>query len=422
MGIIRNLGSGGSKWQSCKYDVNVEIHFENGTVRALKKAQIAGFFIEKDFDKDHLPILLLDLALSRIDENSITNKTEFHIRVKKFYLETEGGEKKNQEMYLNDTFVKLDFGETPDNTTKIDKEIRSLNMMKDGDVAPEDLLSQKTYPLIKKDDLILTKKVINGVLANVSQLDIITWSLSKAGCRKKILLSNIMNATKVEEKLILPKGLLVNLLETEKEYGWHREGTCIFIDYNMFYIIRMNGQCTAWQQGEPKNVVFCISEATSDENIPSGVLVQRDKIYMNIGLDQYKMMSATDISDQIEGNNMILVDTGNGNANNVSGGVTSYGNSAGAYNTKSYHGHNEYVSEQYKRRKMEQKNQLKITASNCDIGFLTPNKQFSILTDVTSIVNRFSGCYRIASFKSAFVKNGDYFDSTTDITIKQVSN
>ena len=76
---------------------------------------------------------------------------------------------------------------------------------------------------------------------------------------------------------------------------------------------------------------------------------KKNNIYYNVGVDQYKVIGASDISDQIEGNNMILVDTGNGNANNVSGGVTSYGNSAGAYNTKSYHGHNEYVSEQYKR-------------------------------------------------------------------------
>lgn len=409
-----------SKWKSCKYDVSVEIKFADGTLRQLQKAQIAGLYIEKDYDNDHHPILLLDLALSRVDENALDSKCEFHIMMKQYYLEEENGEKKDPRIFLNDTFVKLDFGTTPNTSSKMDKEIRESSGLKDGDVAPQDLASQSTFPLVKKDDLILTKNVVNGNLADVTQHDIFFWMLSNAGCKKPIVISNFMNPEKIPEIVIHPRGLLKSLLFMEKEYGWHQEGTYIFFDYDKLYVTRMNGVCTAWAPNEQKEICFCISESTSSDNIPSGVAVTNTTIYYNIGVDQYSMSNGSVVSDQIEGNNMLLTNTQDGGSKNMQANVESYGTS-GSYNVKSHHGHNPYVSEQHNRRKLEQENQLKMTCTNGDISFLCPNKQISVLTDVSSIADRFRGNYRLASFKTSLIKNGDYFDSTTEVIVKRVS-
>jgi hypothetical protein len=422
MSIVNLLGSGSNKWKSCKYEVNIEIKFSSGTTRTLKPAQITGLYCEKDYDNDHHPILMLDVALSKIDSNAINDETEFHIRINQFYKESENGEKKDPKIYLNDTFVKLNTKSdaNSDSSTKIEKSIRKANQMTDDDVAPEDLANQETIPLVKKDDQSLTKKMINGVLSNVSQLELMAWMLSKAGCRKPMMLSNFTNPSKLSEVIVHPKTLLANLLEMEKEYGWHQEGTYIFFDYNMLYVTRMNGLCTAWAKNEPKTVNFCISDASSSDNVPSGVLIKDNAVYYNIGLDQYQQSNASSVSDQVEGNNMLLINTTNGGSSNVSSGVTStYG--SGSYNTKTYHGHNPYEEEQYKRRKLEQENQIKFTCLNGDISFLTPNKEYKVVTDVTSIIKNFSGNYRLSSFKASFVKNGDYFDSSTEIVIKRVS-
>lgn len=420
MGILKNLAEGKEDWLACKHTIKVELKFSNGKTKSLETSQVQGLYIEKDYDSDHLPIVLLDLSLSRIDENEIKNDTEFKIRIKQYYIEEEEGEKKDQKIFLNDTFVKLDFGKKPDNSTKIDKKIRDENDLDNDDVALEDLTRQITYPLIRKSDLLLTKKIINGVISNVRQLDVLAWALTKAGCRKPMLLSNFTNSASIGELIVHPKGLLENLIYWEKEYGWHREGTYLFLDFDVLYIIRMNGQCTAWRPNEPKKLTFCISDAESEDNIPTGVLVKKNTVYYNIGVDQYDVINATDISDHIEGNNMILVDTGNGVVSNIKTGVSSYGGT-GSYNTKSYHGHNPYVGEQYKRRKSEQEHQIKFTCNNGDLGYLTPNKSIAILTDVTEIVKDFKGSYRLGGFKASFIKNGEHFDNTIEITVKRVS-
>ena len=100
--------------------------------------------------------------------------------------------------------------------------------MSENDVSPNDLGEQRTYTLVKKSMLVLTKKVNNGVLQNVTMLGAVSWLLSKSGCSRNVLMSNFTNNESHKELLILPKTLLSQLLFLESEYGWYKEGTCIF--------------------------------------------------------------------------------------------------------------------------------------------------------------------------------------------------
>jgi hypothetical protein len=415
--MISKLATGSNKWKACKYELKVEIKFSDGTVRKLKKAQIAGLYLEKDYDNDHLPVLLLDVSLSRKDQNLVDDETEFHLRINQFYQEEEDGEKKEPKIYLNETFVKINLGTNPDTSTKIDEEIRKQNGLSDDDVAMEDLMEQQTYPLIKKSDNTLIRKIVNTNLVNVNQKAVMCALLFKAKCKKPMLISNFTNATSIGELNVKPKTLMENLIYMKDEYGWHKEGTYLFFDYDILYVIRMNGACTAWRDNEPKTVYFCISEVSSSDNVPSGVLIKDTAVYYNIGTEQYEKVDATNAGEQIEGNGMLLIDTSTGSGTTV----TSDTKSSGAYNTKVYHGHNPYLAYQYKRRKLEQENQLSINCKNGDLSFLTPNKQFKIVTDVTEIAKEFKGNYRLGGFKTSFIKNGEYFDTTTEINIKRVT-
>lgn len=420
MSIIKQISQDEDElWKSCKYEIKVTIKFSNGVERELKPLQIAGMYLEKDFDTDHMPILFLDLALSKKDEMMVDSQTEFQVQIKQFYLEEKDGEKKDPKIFLNETFVRLNYGPTPNVSARVNDEIRKSNDNDDDDVAMEDIVTKTSYPLIKKEDFILSKNIVNANLVNVTQLDIFAWILQKAGNNKPFLISNFTNSNSMNEIVMLPKGMLETLIYMEREYGWHQEGTYLFMDYDVIYVTRMNGECTAWCKDEPKTLIFCVSEATSDENVPTGVLPKEDKVYYNIGVDQFTMSNASEISDQIEGNNIILINTTNGEPTDIQSGTSSY-SPQGSYQARSYHGHNPYVSEQHKRRKQEQENQFRMTCINGDLGFLTPNKAIRMLTDVTEIVDKFKGKYRLASFKAVFIKNGDYFDNSTEIIIKRV--
>ena len=421
MSIISNLPDEENKWASCKYQVEITLKFSNGTERKLKPLQIAGLYIEKDFDESRMPIMFVDLAISKKDELMIDAETEFQIQIKQFYLEEQDGERKKPKTFFNETLARLNFGPMLTTSIKVNDEIRRSNDMSDDDVAMEDIITQNSYPLIKKSDLILTKKIVNGVLKNVNQLDIFSWILQKAGSNKPFLISSFTNSETLEEVVMLPRGFLESLIYMENEYGWHNEGTYIFIDFDAMYITRMNGKCTAWRKNEPKTLTFCISESTSEESVPTGVLVKEKEeiVYYNIGTDQFTPSNASEVSDQIEGNNMILVNTTDGETSDVQSCTDSY-DGKGSYLARSYHGRNPYVNEQHRRRKSEQQNQLRMTCLNGDISFLTPNKAIKVLTDVTEIVHKFDGDYRLSSYKAFFVKNGDFFDNSTEIVIKRV--
>lgn len=420
MAIADVLNVDYKKWNQCKYEVHIEIKFSDGNTRVVKPSQIQGLYVEKDYDKDHLPILLLDLSLSVLDEKKVDNETEFNIRIRQFYVQGDSTDKREPKMWLNDTFVKLNYGINPDTTDAINKKARFANGMSEDDVAPEDLVSQTSYPLVKKSDLILTKQLVNCPLSNVTQHDIFFWMMSKVGCRKPWLMSNITNTERHSEFLVQPKGYLENMLFLEKEFGWHPEGTCIFFDYDVLYVVRKSGNPTAWRLNEPKELCFCITEATDSDNVPSGVIKKNNIVYFNLGNDQYNRINASTIADQVEGKNMLLTNTTNlGNSSNVQSQIKTYGN--GAYSVKSYHGHNPYVEQQHAIRKLEQENTFQLVCLNADLGFLTPNKQVKVITNVTKVAKEFGGVYRLAGFRSSFIKDGDYFDSSTEVIIKKTS-
>lgn len=423
MSISHKLALLDNNWYSCKYEINIDLIFSDGVTRTLKPIQILGIYMEKDYDNDHLPILMLDLALSNLDENKVDKDTQFHIRINQFYLKNndDSQEKKSKKIYINDTFVRLDSDITIATDDKIEKKSRKADKLSDDDLSINDMNSQSTFVLIKKSDLELSKKITNAVLANVNQSTIIKYTLVENNCPNKVLLSNIVNKTTYDDFILQPKTLLEQLIYLENEYGWYPEGAYIFIDYDTLYIIRKNGKASAWRKNEVTSVCFCISDVTSEDTIASGVIVQNNIIYVNIGTDQYKKVDGVDIDDQITGSNAMLYNTTTGKTENIDSGAGGL-DGVGSYNTKMYHGHNSYLKTQYALRKQENKNVWDITCTNGDISFFTPNKQFTFISDVSGASKDLRGNHRISSLKVNFVKNGNYFDTTSTIRLKKTEN
>ena len=232
-------------------------------------------------------------------------------------------------------------------------------------------------------------------------------------------MSNFTNTETQEELLLQPKQLLQQMIFLEEEYGWHKEGTYIFLDFDTFYIIRKNGLPSAWKKNEPKEVCFCISDAQSQDSANNGVIVQNDIIYINVGIEQYHMMDASIVEDQISGTNMILFNTTTGSSSIINSGSKSL-DTQGSYTNRMYHGHNPYVENQFKRMKMENNNIWEVTCLNSDISYFTPQRHFTFLSDTTKISNTLKGSYRISNVKTTFIKSGNFFNNTSIVMVKRV--
>lgn len=420
MSISSRLNLDKNSWSSCKYDISISITFSDGTVRNLETVQIAGIFLEKNYDRDKLPILMVDLSLSKLDENAIDDDTIFHIRMDQYYLENNdtNKEKKSKKIFINDNFKRLDPKTTVDTSEKIDKKARKANKLSDSDLSINDLTSKRTYVLVKKSDLELSKKMINAVLSNVDQETIVKYILMKGRCPNKVLMSNFTNKTVHDEIILHPKPLLEELMYLEDEYGWHQEGSYIFIDYDTFYIVRKNGKASVWRKNELTSVCFCISDVTSEDNVSSGIIQQDNILYMNIGTGQYRLLNPNEIEDQTSGTNVILYNTSDGTSETIESGTKGI-DGTGAYTTKMYHGHNPYTKNQFIIRKRENQHIWELTCTNGDLSYFTPNKQFSFISDVSSINEDLKGTYRISSMQVNFIKSGEHFDTTSTVRVKR---
>ena len=199
MSITKRLNLENNTWLSCRYKIEVEIKFSNGTLRTLKPIQIQKIYLEKDYDGSNLPIMMIDLALSKLDRCNVDDDTEFNIKITQYYIDDFSEEKREPKYFINDTFVRMDFNESTNPTAKLDKKIRELNGMGEEDVSPDDLVEKVTYPLVKKSILSLTKKVNNTVIKNVTMTDAVAWLLSKSGCLRNVLMSNFTNTKRYDE-------------------------------------------------------------------------------------------------------------------------------------------------------------------------------------------------------------------------------
>ena len=339
-----------------------------------------------------------------------------------YYLEDDNDalEKRNPKIYLDEKLVRLDYGTKPDVSENLEKKVRDSSGLSDDDLTPYDLTNTNTYVLVKKSDLLMTKVITNAVVANVTMQDLVCWLLTYAGCDKKVLISSFTN-TKVHEELLLqPRTFIEQLGFLRDEFGWHIEGSYIFIDYDTFYIIRKNGKPTAWLKNDTKQVCFYIGSATSSDERSNGILKKDDIIYVNIDKDGYSMVDASIVEDQMYGANIILINTTTGESIIDKSGTTTLGE-AGTYTTKMYHGHNPYTLDQFKRARKENDHVWEVVCNNTDLTYYTPQRQFSFLSDVTKISNDLKGVYRISSMQVSFIKNGVFFNNLCRVKVKRTS-
>lgn len=422
MALSNILNSSNPGWLSCKYKISVEIIYSDGVIRKLNTAQIIGLYMEKDYDNDVLPIMMLDLSLNKLDKNKIDDQTIFHIKMTQYYLEEDNlnNEKKNSKIYLDEKLVRLEYGRPPDVTEKMEKKLRASDGLSDDDLGTYDFTTKYTFVLVKKSDILMSKVITNAVVSDITMQDLVTWLLTYVDCEKKVLMSSFTNTETHEELLLQPKTFVEQMKFLENEFGWHKEGTYIFIDYNVFYIIRKNGKPTAWVKNEPKQVYFCISSTNSTDEGSNGIITKDNIIYVNVGSNDYSFKDSSIIDDQTYGANIILINTTTGESIMDKSGASTLGET-GTYTTKMYHGHNPYVLDQFKRERKENDHVWDVICNNTDLSFYTPQRQFGFISDVTSVSDELMGIYRISSMHTTFIKSGEYFNNICNVRVKRTS-
>lgn len=406
---------GTDKWDCCYYDIQGHIT-HNGTTTELKSSQITGLMIERDYDVDHMPVILISISKHN-DIDTIDNNTTIQLRIDKVIGEEENGtiQVLSKSEYINDTFSFVVMEDTP-SSSYFENVIYSKNEKREGDYLIEDTSNSESFILIKKDLATASKKMLNCVLKSATMTSATALLLSNADC-KNVLMSNLDNTEEYEELIIPPLPLIESINYLRNYYGFHKEDTVIFMDINTTYIIRKDGLCSAYKNRETTCVDICLNSFESPVDQCRGVIYSGNTTYINVGSDQFIRLTGGTLIDQTEGTDVLVYNE----SESTSATVETKNDRAIGNNKsiKSVTGHNKFIQSQIECRKMENQYVFSIGCSHADLSVFTPNKQFAIISNCAEIAIDVTGKYRLSKNVTTFVKNGNYFTPITNLTLKK---
>lgn len=407
------------EWQCCLYEVQASITYNGKTIQ-IKEGQIVSMLLEKDYDSDHMPVLIVDLSLDYPinDEIKKDPSSTMQLRIDKCIGIQENNQitVTNKSLYINSvfSFVTLDY--TPD-ALCYKKDINELNEKREGDYLSASTGEIKRHILVRKEDLAASKYIINAMLPNITLTEAIGPFMSEAGCRN-VIMANLDNAKRYEELRVPAMPLLECLIYLKNRYGFHKEDTVIFMDFDAMYVVRMSALCTVYRNREIKNVCVCLNTPESEFDTCSGIMYSGNMVYLNVGSDQFHRKVGGTVGDQTIGTDYILYNENELSSDNVKVQNDRALNKNNV-TVKTVKGYNDYVANQIRMRKSEEQNTFDIICTGADLSVLTPNKHYSLASNSTEISIDVCGNYRLSKQVTVFTRTGKLMLPVTTLTMKK---
>lgn len=390
---------------------------EGGKVekKELKEIHIRNVYIEKDYDADYLPVFIVNLAISetlykKIRKNQET--TTFNIIMKSGTVDKDNNISKLSNC-ISGTFGLADRDVTP---LVNEKELKAMESTYDGGESMHDVANEYPFILVQKSTMKKTRKIINKVITSANMTDTVSYLLTTAGVNN-VLMSRMDNHSTYSEIILLPIPLTSQLSYLDSVFGFYKEGSQIFFDFDRMYLIRNTHKCTAYEKNEIKKVTICVYNTSSGKNAVKGSYIDKDEKvgYLHCGVGSFNIDAEANATDTYMSPNSLIINQ-NGQIDNA---VT---NSSGSYNVINTSTHNKYYPQEAKLRTKELENIIKATCTNIDITLLKPNRYFNVRSNVTRVAKQVKHKFRLSAWSSTFAREGGIFKSVTTIILKKTED
>ena len=386
----------------------------NGEDHKIEPIQLTNLYIEKDYDTDHLPIILIQLVMADelyYDICKNRDNTTFTI-VLKSQISISEREKASGSIYISDKFITLDRDNTPFQSKKTYDAIKEKSSSGVNSTLTN-FTNTRTFVLGRKSDLVATKKVTNIVLSSANMLDAVSVTLSQAGA-SNVLMSPMDNNTSYSELILLPQPTVPQLKYLNSFYGFYKEGAQIFFDLDCTYIIRNTAKCTAFRKNEIKTVYFCAYDLSESKttSVGSKSYINEQTAYIGLSGNDMIVDDLSSSSNEYVGTNSVIIN----NDGNITQAKSGNGNT---FNILSVRNHNNFYTDELALRMKEMSCVVTLKVTNIDLSLITPNKTFKILSTDTDVAQSVSGSFRLVSIKTFFNKDGDRLIATSIITLKR---
>lgn len=385
----------------------------------IEPFRVDSMDIMKDYDNLFFPVFRLGLTLRNEDLYAlIKNKTDvkFHIRMIYYEYEENSTKLKSKKNVFDDIFTTFLEDVTPNLDEKTMKSIKEVNGKTDEDTDLNDFGSFIELYVFKEKDLSVGKSSVNYVCSKCKIDDVIGFLLSKNGM-KKVLMSPLENKKSLFQIWVPPTTVIGALYHLEQQYGFYNTYATVFFDIDAMYILSKKMPCTAWRTGEKKRTTLIVGSDLEAEAFYTGTYEEDGNIKVNVTREAVVFNNSSVVSDQISGNNMIVVDQNTGDINKVKSNTVQRGNGNYHVMVKAYS--NSFIINCEEFNRAENSNVITINIADFDLSMFTPNKEFSIVFKDNKINKEYGGLYRLSQTILKFTKKEQDFLLSGTLTLKR---
>ena len=404
----------------CKYKFKKFILYIGSEEFEVESKFISELAIEKEFEGYIHPYIYTIFSVPnriyrKMRENA--NKLKVHLTIKtgKFRQDdiADFTEKPPEEDFINQNFKLVIAESSPILNTEFQEAIEEQLELENDTGNPQHTTNLVAL-LYNDDNLKACQVMCNKIVTQCTLTDALTKELQEAGF-KNVLLSPATNETMYSEFMMLPTRADESIYHICNDYGIHNEGTMIFFDYDINYLIRKNGLCTAWRPREIKKTYVIFNPNVLNGRITQGCYRDDEEKVNYVTMQHCKMVEASAFINENYATNFISLDTKSGESVNKISDTTTFPNRSKTPNVllKANSG-NPNTSEAVKKWAESQKTNWNVVIDSIDLTMMTPNKEFQLVF-ISSKLSKYSGTYRIRALYASFKKSdGDWFTATVN--------
>lgn len=399
-----------------KYKIEgLDILFSDGTIEKINSGMVTHLYIEKDFDNLIFPIINLSVVIPDITYDRINRENEtvkFRVKVNKMIYNTAGTFLK-YECLFNDIFICF-----LDKTVVVkDKDSYTTKKNVELTETQNDRSNNRQFYLFK-EDVVTCKKIHNLSVSSATLSDLVLYLYQATGINK-LLMSKLDNQTSIKN-LLLPTGNIVDCMRYLDELkGFYRKGLLMFFDIDTAYFIDNSSKCTAWRKNEVRVTHMHVSNQQDNDSELLGVYVDKDRKSSHIftNTNRIQINNPNLINDQLNGNNITVVNNKHNKIDKINEKTTQVGKANKKILVAKED--NQYTIETMKYRMRENECVMNITFSGIDLDVLTPNKEFLITYEDTSLNVKYGGNYRLSKMAVTLRKDGEELVSAAECIFKK---
>lgn len=398
------------KLSQVKYKfTNFEISVGGTDKLVIPKNMISNVVIEKDYDNYIFPFFQVEVTVPTWFYAKMSkNVTDIRVTMNWQYGKFNANDLTVQPTFvseLNGQYYALMVNSDPDiyetKSQAREKENKSLN-------TSYSYMDQVTTVLALYNTryYMNINNIVNEVLTSANLTDAMTYVLNKSSL-SYILMSPPNNRKTYSEFKITPIKAINQILRLCNEYALYTTGAVVFFDLDMGYILDKTTSCTAWRANEYKTTHLMTFPSYAQASTVTG------GCYSN-STEKYNVISVApdiQITNQAMVTKMksfVVVDEKTGATKTVNTGATGSPSLPSAPAASYIYDRGEDLSGALGTIVKQSEKQLICNMSYCQLGMLTPNKEY-ILTIDDSKLAKYNGKYRISKYACLFQPDAGYW-------------